>query len=104
MEGNKLTQKPIGVSKVHVIYSFPKGVWLAADIGYGIGGKTLVNDVKKDTHLSGFRLGLTAMIKLKEQHFLKLYVVSGIRFEKGSDYNMLGIAYQFSWSSKKAKL
>lgn len=101
--GNKLTQNPIGVSKVHVIYSFPKGVWLAADIGYGIGGKTFINDVEKDTHMSGLRFGLTAMIKLKQQHFLKFYVVSGIRFEQGSDYDIFGMAYQFNWLSNKAK-
>jgi hypothetical protein len=102
--GNKLTQRPIGVTKVHVIHSFPKGVWLAADIGYGIGGRTLVNDIEKDSHISGMRFGLTAMIKIMKQHYLKLYAVSGVRFEKGSDYDMLGIAYQFNWSSKKAKL
>jgi len=101
--GNELAQKPIGISKVHVIYSFPKGVWLAADIGYGSGGRTTINDVVKDTHLSGLRYGLTAMIKLMDHHFLKLYAVSGIRFEKGSDYDMFGIAYQFNWLGKKAK-
>ena len=103
LNGNKLSQNPIGITKVHAIYSFPKGVWLAADIGYGVGGRTLVNDVKRDTRISGMRFGLTTMIKIMKQHFLKLYVVSGIRFEKGSDYDMLGIAYQFTWMGKKAK-
>jgi hypothetical protein len=98
--GNKLKQRPLGVSKVHVIYSFPKGLWLAADIGYGIGGRTLINGVEKDTQISGFRFGLTAMIKIRQQHFLRLYAVSGVRLEKGSDYDMLGVAYQFNWFGK----
>jgi hypothetical protein len=101
--GNTLTQKPIGISKVHVIYAFPKGVWLAADIGYGIGGRTFVNDVEKDTHISGIRFGLTAMMKIVPRHFIKLYAVSGARFEKGSDYDMLGIAYQYNWFGKNTK-
>lgn len=101
--GNTLKQKPLGISKVHIIYSFPKGVWMAADIGYGMGGRSLINDVERDTRISGLRMGLTTMIKIKKQHFLKLYAVSGYRFEKGSDFDMLGIAYQFTWIGKNAK-
>ncbi len=102
-DGKKLKQNPLGISKVHVIYSFPRGVWLAADIGYGIGGRTQVNGVEMDTHTSGVRFGLTAMIKIRKQHFLKFYAVSGVRLEKGSDYDMLGIAYQFNWFGNKTK-
>lgn len=101
--GNEMKQKPIGISKFHAIYSFPKGVWLAADIGYGIGGKTIINGVATDSYISGVRMGLTAMIKLKPQHFLKLYAVSGIRFQKGSDYDVLGVAYQFNWFGKNVR-
>jgi len=95
--GNTLKQNPVGITKLHVIHSFPKAVWLAVDIGYGVGGATFVNGIKKDSHVSGIRFGLTAMVKIKKQHFLKLYVVTGARFEKGTDYDMLGVAYQFNW-------
>ena len=56
-----------------------------------------------DTHISGMRFGITAMIKIGQQHYLKLYAVSGVRLEKGSDYDMLGVAYQFNWYGKNAK-
>lgn len=35
---------------------------------------------------------------------LKFSAISGIRFQKGSDYNSLAVAYQYKWLDKKEML
>ena len=56
-------------------------MWISANVGYGIGGRSAVNGVDRDTKISAMRFGLHYAIPFK-QHALKLGYVSGIRFEK----------------------
>ena len=77
-------------------------MWLAADVGYGVGGSTELNDVRLQTHMSTFRFGLTYALPLAENHSLKFTAVSGIRIERGPDFDAFGIAYQYRWFNKKS--
>jgi hypothetical protein len=96
--GALLEQKPLFTAKVHGIRSFASGRWLSLDVGYGIGGRTLVNGSERDTRISAFRFGFTWVWPVNPRHSLKLLGASGIRIEKGPDFNVLGLAYQLRWS------
>ena len=96
-----LEQYPFIAGKVHVIYSLPKRMWIAGNIGYGLGGKIIINDEEKNARISALRLGITFAVPIKVHHALKFNYTSGIRFEQGSDYNSIGILYQYRWGKAK---
>jgi hypothetical protein len=98
--GLRLEQKPLFTFKLHTIYSLPPlGSWIAVGVGYGKGGRTIVEDISKDTHISTLRLGLVYAIPIARGHALKLVLNSGIRFEKGADFDAIALTYQFFWGS-----
>lgn len=98
--GNSLTQKPIYAGKVHLIYTFQNKMWMAFDAGYGIGGRTFVNGEKKETRISTLRFGLDWSIPFTVQHTLKLSIISGVRLERGPDFDALTLIYQYRWGGK----
>jgi len=99
--GNELKQNPFYAFKVHVIRSLPKGIWLAVDAGYGNGGTAFVNGDERESHISTFHLGGTFVIPLGMHHSLKIFGFSTILMDKGSDYDLVSLAYQFRWGGKK---
>jgi len=98
LNGNKLSQAPLYTFKVHVIKKLPKKMWLSLGVGYGIGGKTKVNDIPRDTEISTMRLALIYAVPLAKKHTLRFSYVSGIRIKRGSDFDGLSIAYQYRWN------
>lgn len=95
--GLKLSQNPLFAGKVHLIRTMRKGRWIALDIGYGFGGSTTINDLPRDTHISTIRLGATLAFSLKPQHTVKIVGTSGIRFERGADFDACALTYQYRW-------
>ena len=103
LEGNKLEQKPLGAFKIHIIRTLPKGNWIAFDAGYGIGGRSSINGIERDTRISTLRFGLTLAIPLGGHHSLKITGVSGRRLERGPDFDAFGAFYQYGWLGKAQK-
>jgi len=97
LNGNILKQKPIGGFKTHLIRLLKKGKWLAIDAGYGVGGTSEVNGIDLQTHMSTLRFGVTYAQPLGRNHTLKFATVSGVRIERGPDFDAVGIAYQYKW-------
>ena len=95
--GNTIEQKPLVTTKVHVIRSLPRGMWVEAGVAYGIGGRSYINSVKKDTRISTFLFGGTFAMPLKPRHSLKLTVTSSARIERGPDINAIALTYQYLW-------
>jgi hypothetical protein len=100
LNGNQLSQKPLYTLKVHFIRELPKKMWVALNVGYGIGGKTELNDVPRDTEISTARLGLIYALPVAKNHTLKFAYISGIRFKRGPDFDAVSISYQYRWNSK----
>ncbi len=94
---SKLETQPLYVFKFHTIRSLPKNTWLTIDVGYGIGGKTILNDLLRDDRISSLRLGLSYAVPIAKRHTIKFAFLSAIRFEKGPDYDAFGISYQYRW-------
>jgi len=98
--GNELKQNPLGAIKLHFIRSFYKNWWVALDAGYGLGGRTYINNDERDSRISTIRLGLTFAIPFGKHHTIRLNGLSGIRLEQGSDFDAIGISYQYRWLKK----
>lgn len=99
--GQELKQKPLGAIKIHAIRSFPRKWWLAVNAGYGFGARTILNDEKMDTRISTLRFGIVLAIPIGQHHTLRLDGTTGVRLEKGSDFNAISMIYQYRWIKKK---
>jgi len=95
--GQELKQKPLGALSIHGIRTFPKNLWLALGAGYGLGGRTIINGEEMDTRISTFRFGLTFAVPIGQHHVVRLNGTTGIRLERGSDFNAVNFIYQFRW-------
>jgi hypothetical protein len=94
---NELKQRPLLTAKLHGIRSLRGGRWLALSVGYGAGGRTLINGIERDTYISTFRFALTLAAPLSAQHTLKLVLVSGARLKRGPDFDGVALSYQYRW-------
>lgn len=101
--GNELKQNPLYTAKIHVIRKLPKNMWISANLGYGVGGKTFVNGEARISHISAARFGLNFSVPFNSKHSFNLGIVSGIRFEKGSDNDAFSISYQYRWNKSVKK-
>lgn len=99
LNGNELAQDPLYTFKLHMIRKLPKSMWVSANMGYGIGGKSYINGNVTKSYISTARLGLFYAIPFGFKHSLKLAYVTGFRFEKGSDFDAFSISYQYRWNN-----
>jgi len=96
-DGNEVKQNPLGTIKIHAIRSFPKKWWLAMNAGYGIGGRTYINGEKMDTRISTLRFGIIFAVPLGQHHTIRLSGITGVRLERGSDFDAISLTYQYRW-------
>jgi hypothetical protein len=95
--GRTLSQAPLYTLKGHIIYTLKPGFWFALGVGYGEGGRTKVDGVKKDTYQRNWRYGLTMAYPIKQQHGLVFSIFSGDVSGTGSKFDSFGFAYQYAW-------
>ena len=95
----KREQDPIYSTQGHLIYNFLPGFWLGMDLNYYWGGETTINGTKKNDDLSNSRYGATLAVPLNKKNSLKFYGHSGISTRTGTDFDMLGFAWQYRWGA-----
>jgi hypothetical protein len=95
--GQHVAQDPIYSVQGHLIYRFAFGGWAALNSTYYTGGRTTVDDVKKDDRQENVRLGLTVALPLDRHFSLKLYGSTGVHTRTGSTFDAAGIALQYRW-------
>lgn len=100
LDGNELTQNPLYTIKGHAVRSLKNDNWMAFSAGYGIGGVTNINGVQRDTRISTMRFGFIYSFPISFRSSLKIGAQSAVRFERGSDYNGISLAYQYRWFNK----
>jgi hypothetical protein len=74
---------------------------VAFDAVYFAGGRTTVNGVKRNDLQSNARYGVTLSVPLAKQHSLKSLFSTGLATRIGSDFNAVGVAYQFAWGGSR---
>jgi hypothetical protein len=97
VNGLTLSQDPFYVVKTHAIYTFKPGFWLGLGVGYGEGGRTNINGVKRDTYQRNWRFGSVLSYPIDEHHGLNFVYVTGIRNGRGGDFDSFAVAYQYAW-------
>jgi len=91
-------QEPIYSTQAHVLYTFNNGMWLALGANYYRGGKYVNDGVDTDTELSNSRLGATFAVPINKQNAIKIYGNSGISTRYGTDFDGIGIVWQYLWA------
>ena len=102
-QGKTRSQDPIGSIQGHVIYSFRGGIWTALDGTCYWGGSTTTDGVEGNDLQKNSRLGFTFALPLSIHHSLKLYLSTGVSTRTGSDFNLIGIAWQYRWGRDISK-
>ena len=95
--GSTRQQNPIYTMQAHIIYSFKNHIWAAISTTYYTGGQTSIDGVEKNDLQKNWRTGFTLAVPISRNHSVKLFGNSGVSTRTGTDYDSLGIAWQYRW-------
>jgi hypothetical protein len=95
--GQKMEQDPLYSVQGHLVYTFPKQIWIALDSTYYTGGQSTVSGIEKDNLQKSTRMGLTIAFPVNTKNSVKLYASAGVSTRTGSDSNIYGAAWQYRW-------
>ena len=96
-QGQTLAQQPMYNLQGHLIYNFTPGIWGALDVNYYTGGRTTLDNKTADNLQQNWRVGATLALPVTRQHSIKLYGNTGVSSRTGSDFDLVGIAWQYRW-------
>jgi hypothetical protein len=96
-QGGNMQQDPLYTAQGHLIYSFGKGIWGAFDANYYAGGETTTDGKAGDNRQENWRVGGTLAFPINRYNSIKLYGSTGIYSRIGSDFDTVGIAWQYRW-------
>ncbi len=96
--GVKIEQDAIYSTQLHALYNFGKGIWLGIGSTYYCGGEYFKDGLGQGSSLSNARLGATLALPINRQHAIKIYGNSGINTRYGTDFDALGISWQYTWA------
>lgn len=97
--GHTRSQRPLYAVQGHAIYNFESGIWIAVDGTYYSGGETSIDGVANDDLQSNTRVGFTLAIPVDRDNSLKLTASSGLSARTGSNFDAVGIAWQYRWGA-----
>ncbi|SDZ09826.1 transporter [Nitrosomonas sp. Nm33] len=92
-------QDPVYSLQGHLIYSFGNGIWFAVDGTFFTGGQTIVDGVKSGSKLENSRAGVTLSLPVNRYNSVKLFFNTGVSVRTGSDFNAVGINWQYRFGS-----
>jgi hypothetical protein len=95
--GHRRAQEPLAVYQLHVGYNLRPGLWLAADYGRAVGGRTSVDDVPNENEQHNSRIGLALSLPVARGWSTKLGYSKGTAVRVGGNYNIASIALQYRW-------
>ena len=95
--GTTREQDPIYSVQGHLIYNFRSGIWAALDTTFYTGGRTTIDDVKRDDLQRNLRLGVTVALPVNRRNSIKLYWSTGVYTRTGSEIDLAGVVWQYRW-------
>lgn len=98
LDGSKRRQEPVYSTQAHIIYDIGKGIWIGLDANYYWGGEQSNDGVAIGDPLANSRLGVTLALPVSKKSSIKLYGSSGISTRTGTDFDALGLAWQYRWA------
>lgn len=90
-------QEPVYSVQGGGIRVFSSGAWLALSATYFKGGRTRVDGMSGSDLKENSRIGLTLSLPLSRSNSLKLYANTGVSTRAGSDFDAVGLAWQYRW-------
>jgi hypothetical protein len=96
-QGSTREQDPIYSTQLHLVRQFGRGTWGAVSATYYEGGRTTVNGVAKNDRQAGSRFGLTFSLPVARRQSVKLFANSGLYARTGTDFDAVGLAWQYLW-------
>jgi len=88
------SQDPLFTVQAHVVYRFPRGLWIAASSRQSLGGAVRVDDGAKLKMEANNRVGLTVGVPLGRRYVLRIAATTGLVATVGNDYSTLAAAWQ----------
>ena len=96
--GNKLEQDPLFTFQTHLIYTFLPGLWASASAGYGYGGESTVNGVKKNDRRGNLTYALSLGFPIMRQLGVKVaYLGTRTQESVGQDIDSIAVAFSIFW-------
>lgn len=90
-------QEPVYSVQGGGIRSFKSGAWLALFATYYSGGRTIIDGARGRDFKDNSRIGLTLSLPINRNNSMKIYANTGVSTRTGSDFDALGIAWQYRW-------
>jgi hypothetical protein len=90
-------QEPVYSVQGGGIRTFSSGAWLALYATYYSGGRTTVDGIRSRDFKDNSRIGLTLALPVNRNNSVKLYANTGVSTRTGSDFDALGVAWQYRW-------
>lgn len=97
--GRTRSQAPLYSAQVHAVYNFRPGMWAALDYTYYTGGRTTIDGVERDDLQQNARWGATLALPVDRRNSVKLYASTGLLARSGTNFDMLGVAWQYRWGA-----
>jgi hypothetical protein len=95
--GRTLEQAPVWSTQVHATYNLCGGVWAALSWTYDYGGRTSIDGVRSDDLQNNSCVGATLSLPVNRNNSIKLFGSSSLHTNVGSDFNLVGIVWQYRW-------
>lgn len=95
------SQNPIYSVQAHVVRDFRTRLWLAFDATYYWGGQAKVDGALSGSELGNSRVGMTLSLPVGKTSALKFTAASGISTRTGTDFDQLGVAWQWAIPPKQ---
>lgn len=97
VEVSTFEQDPLYSLQWHVSYTLKSGIWLALNNVYFTGGETVVDGQFTNDFQKNWRAGATVSVPLGRRHSVKALFHTGVATRSGSDFEIITIAYQYTW-------
>ena len=97
--GKTLEQDPVCSMQAHVTYNIGHGVWAALSWTYDYGGRTTIDGLQSDDLQNNSRWGATIALPVNRNNSIKLYASTGVHTRTGTDFDMVGIVWQYRWGA-----
>ena len=90
-------QEPVYSVQGGGIRSFGSGAWVALFATYFSGGRTTVDGIRGRDFKDNSRIGVTLSLPVNRNNSVKIYANTGVSTRTGSDFDALGVAWQYRW-------
>ena len=90
-------QESIYSTQFNVSYTFANRIWASLGATYYTGGRTTIDGVERNDLQQNWRTGFTLALPIDRRNSIKLFGQSGVSTRTGTDYDTLGIFWQYRW-------